>query len=145
MFFYFKDKKADLVINTYVDDVMRLLLKELNIKSIEYNPKSDPTRQDLPVSEIWMGDFTKKEWTISQRAVGTTRKRLNVPSAKSEVKSKRKKSNIKKEKDFATELLPVHEKEGHHLEHNDLKQSANDIIVDKQEDTRVVKLEPNSI
>lgn len=66
------------MINTYVDDVMRLLLKELNIPCPPYNPACDPTRQPLPQSELWQEEFTKKEWTLGPRIVNTTRKRLAV-------------------------------------------------------------------
>ena len=39
------DKKADLIINTFVDDVMVKLFAELGYDLPEYNPLSDPTRK----------------------------------------------------------------------------------------------------
>ena len=93
-----QDKKADLVVNTYVDDVMRLLLKELNVPAIPYNPKLDPTKQLLENPEERFKDSTKKEWTIGQRAVSTTRKRLNKGQAEPDSK-KLKPSNPRKKKD----------------------------------------------
>lgn len=46
------EKKADLVIHTYVDDVMEMVLKRLGIEEIpEYNEDEDPTRkEDLSVN-----------------------------------------------------------------------------------------------
>ena len=64
------------MINTYVDDVMRLLLKELNINVLPYNPNLDPTRLPLSNHDAWQEEFTKREWTIGPRAVNSTRKRL---------------------------------------------------------------------
>ena len=76
---------------------MKLLLKELNTPFLPYDPKCDPTRQPLPVSEIWQEEFTKREWTIGARAVSTTRKRLCNPEAKPELKTKKaKESNPRK-------------------------------------------------
>jgi len=92
------DKKADLVVNTYVDDVMRLLLKELNVTPIPYNAKLDPTKQLMENPEESFKDFTRKEWTIGQRAVSSTRKRLNKGQVESDAK-KLKPSNPKKKKD----------------------------------------------
>jgi len=47
-------KKADLNIFTYIDDIMRLLMKKLDLKITDYNPAQDPIRRvrnnDLPES-----------------------------------------------------------------------------------------------
>lgn len=53
------EKKADLVIHSYVDEVMERVLKRLGIEEIpEYSPENDPTmREDLSVS--W--NFAKEE------------------------------------------------------------------------------------
>lgn len=61
---------------------MRLLLKELNIPWLPYDPKCDPTRQALPLADIWLDEFTKREWTIGPRAVSMARKRLVTPETK---------------------------------------------------------------
>ena len=55
----FQDKKADLVINSYVDDVMKLLLKELNLTCLQYDVKYDPTRKALLQSDQWKQEFTR--------------------------------------------------------------------------------------
>ena len=54
------DKKADLIINTFVDDVMEKLLAELGIDLPDYNPLTDPTRK---VRERRSSVFL--EWTQS--------------------------------------------------------------------------------
>jgi len=81
------------VLNTYVDDVMRLILKELEVQPVPYDAEVDPTRQKVAGADLWCDDFTKKEWTIGQRVVSTTRKRLSgsiLPITKP-VKKRRKK------------------------------------------------------
>jgi len=40
-----QDKKADLCIHTYVDDVMRMLMKRLGLEIPEYDPVFDPVKQ----------------------------------------------------------------------------------------------------
>ena len=42
-----QDKKADLCIHTYVDDVMRMLMKRLGLEIPEYDPVFDPVKQVL--------------------------------------------------------------------------------------------------
>lgn len=74
------------MINTYVDDVMKLLLKELDTVCLPYNPEHDPTRQILKTNEHWQDEFTKREWTIGPRSVSTTRKRLSNTEGQSETK-----------------------------------------------------------
>lgn len=92
---------------------MRLLLKDLNINSLPYNPACDPTRQSLSASELWQDEFTKREWTIGPRAVNATRKRLAVRlEHKNENKPKNKKAkasdtNIKEETEPIDEGVPV--------------------------------------
>ena len=40
-----QDKKADLCIHTYVDDVMRMLMARLQLDIPEYDPVFDPVKQ----------------------------------------------------------------------------------------------------
>ena len=40
-----QDKKADLCIHTYVDDVMRMLMERLELDVPEYDPVFDPVKQ----------------------------------------------------------------------------------------------------
>lgn len=53
------DKKADLVISTYVDTVMEKVLKRLGVELPAYSEENDPTKQ-LPC---------ELEWTIPPRLV----------------------------------------------------------------------------
>lgn len=53
------DKKADLVISSYVDIVMEKVLKRLGVELPEYSQENDPTKQ-LPC---------ELEWTIPPRLV----------------------------------------------------------------------------
>lgn len=52
---YFQDKKADLIIRTYVDDVMVGVCNQLGVSIPEYSTSEDPTKQMGP----------PKSWTIS--------------------------------------------------------------------------------
>lgn len=49
------DKKADLVISTYVDTIMEKVLKRLGVEMPDYTPHDDPTK----------AKFCELEWTIS--------------------------------------------------------------------------------
>ena len=100
---HIQDKKADLVINTYADDVMRLLLEELNIEYRPYNPAHDPTRQPLPATELWQYEFIKKEWTLGPRVVNATRKRLAVNLENGINHAKKAKADAKLEKKLKKE------------------------------------------
>lgn len=51
------DKKADLVISTYVDTIMVKVLKRLGVELPEYSESNDPTKQ--PICEV--------EWTIQPK------------------------------------------------------------------------------
>ena len=45
LFIIFQDKKADLCIHTYVDDVLKMLMQRLDLDIPEYNPVFDPVKQ----------------------------------------------------------------------------------------------------
>lgn len=53
------DKKADLVISTYVDDVMEKVAKRLGVEIPEYSTEMDPTKVQ----------FCETEWTIPNKWV----------------------------------------------------------------------------
>ncbi|XP_057668008.1 NAD-dependent protein deacetylase Sirt6 [Diorhabda carinulata] len=57
------DKKADLIINTYVDDVLTKVMKKLNLEIPDYSFDIDPTKNQLPNSVI--------EWNISKPDINT--------------------------------------------------------------------------
>ena len=42
---FFQDKKADLCIHTYVDDVLKMLMQRLDLDIPEYDPVFDPVKQ----------------------------------------------------------------------------------------------------
>lgn len=129
------------MINYYADDAMRILLEELNIKCVAYDSLNDPTRQKLSACEMWQECFTKKEWTIGPRAVGTARKRLaNKDDSDAQPKQK-KPANSRKTKAETTDeskernetdLKPPIKTEGDHHEANgdakihDLKQERSE-------------------
>lgn len=64
------DKKADLIISSYVDNVLTKLLKKLNIELPEYCEDYDPTKK------VNNGDI--EEWTVEQNWVKDTEKLYNV-------------------------------------------------------------------
>ena len=83
------DKKADLIIQTYVDNVMEGVCKYLGIAIPDYSPCSDPTKQDGPL----------KSWTISPLEVKRMRKIYEEVCCKGGKKGKvdKAKNNLKKE------------------------------------------------
>lgn len=48
------DQKANLVINYYADDVMRLLMDELDLEVERYDPSKDPTKDPQTIGSLWM-------------------------------------------------------------------------------------------
>lgn len=49
---FLQDKKADLIINTYVDDVLELLMANLNLQIPDYSLEEDPTKNQKPLDII---------------------------------------------------------------------------------------------
>nr|XP_018917106.1 PREDICTED: NAD-dependent protein deacetylase Sirt6 [Bemisia tabaci] len=84
------DKKANLVIHTYVDDIMIKLMKKFNVPIPDYNPELDPTKGS-----------EKSEWTIPESEVKLMRKLYEEKCCK----SKRKKIKLEKSKDEDTETV----------------------------------------
>lgn len=80
-----QDRHADLIINTYVDSVMKRLLEILDIKIMPYNPDDDPMKQTQIMLEEYrkthQGDdqndrllspddgFEPMDWTIPEKWV----------------------------------------------------------------------------
>lgn len=58
---WFQDKKADLIINTYVDDVLEKVLKKLGVEIANYDEKMDPTGKTVqtPIALGW--NITKND------------------------------------------------------------------------------------
>lgn len=61
------DKKADLVISTYVDTIMEKVLKRLGVELPDYTLDKDPTKVK----------FCELEWTIPAEVIKDTDKQLN--------------------------------------------------------------------
>lgn len=61
------DKKADLVISTYVDTIMEKVLKRLGVELPDYTPDDDPTK----------AKFCELEWTIPAQLLKDTDKRCS--------------------------------------------------------------------
>lgn len=64
------DKKADLVINGYVDDVMERVMKRLGLEIPEYTGADDPTKDTTTAALV-------NEWTIPVELVKETEKLYN--------------------------------------------------------------------
>lgn len=47
------NNKANLVINYYADDVMRLLADELDLGEPKYEPAEDPTKNSETIGKMW--------------------------------------------------------------------------------------------
>jgi NAD+-dependent protein deacetylase sirtuin 6 len=77
------EKKADLVIHSYVDDVLEKVLKRLGIEEIpEYDPAEDPTKHCVD------GDT----WNVEPAAL------KEIEKVYKEKTSRKTKSNVKDEK-----------------------------------------------
>lgn len=98
------DKKADLVISTYVDTIMEKVLKRLGIELSEYTETDDPTKQ--PVCNL--------EWTIPVKLV-------------KEIDDQHKQmlKDIKKRKPTDAQLVPIPKKEPK-LDHNPKKEEQSE-------------------
>lgn len=82
LFFCLQDRYADLIINTYVDNVMKKLLELMDVKLLDYNPDDDPmkitqgmliehrkSRENCSAQGLQPDDFEPIEWTIPEEWV----------------------------------------------------------------------------
>ena len=71
-----QDKKADLNIHTYVDDVMRMLMENLGLEIPEYDKSKDP------VQRVAMKEFTDEDlyidWTQNEEHAKKVKKQADV-------------------------------------------------------------------
>jgi len=74
------DKKADLIINTYVDNVIEKVMKHLSLEIPEYTKTLDPTKNQLPCTAI--------EWNIAKTELKTFKKMYD--EKQKEFKNKKK-------------------------------------------------------
>lgn len=83
------DKKADLVISTYVDTVMEKVLKRLGVELPEYSEESDPTKQlscdtewTIPLSLVRQIDDQHKQMLKEVKKRKSNETANDVPKAK---------------------------------------------------------------
>uniref|UniRef100_A0A1B6CB19 protein acetyllysine N-acetyltransferase n=2 Tax=Clastoptera arizonana TaxID=38151 RepID=A0A1B6CB19_9HEMI len=79
------DKKADLLIHTYVDDVMDMLMGKLGLTIEEYSKDKDP---------VFKGSKSQIEWTIANSEVKRMRKLYEQTCCKRKVKREKKIEHI---------------------------------------------------
>ena len=94
-FFPLKDKKADLLIHTYVDDIMIQLMKELNLDLPEFDPQADPSRQSQRELIEWtIPDYEVRQMrTLYERNCCKAKKKRKIDEViecKPQLKLKRK-------------------------------------------------------
>ncbi|KMZ04461.1 NAD-dependent protein deacetylase Sirt6 [Drosophila simulans] len=75
------DKKANLIVSSYVDVVLSKVCKLLGVEIPEYSEAADPTKQSKPM-----------EWTIPTSNVNTFHKQYNKYVKDSKIESKAKKT-----------------------------------------------------
>ncbi|EDV49646.1 uncharacterized protein Dere_GG17292 [Drosophila erecta] len=78
------DKKANLIVSSYVDVVLSKVCKLLGVEIPEYSEASDPTKQSEPV-----------EWTIPTSNVNTFHRQYRKCVKDSKIESKAKKTKYK--------------------------------------------------
>ncbi|XP_017005166.2 NAD-dependent protein deacetylase Sirt6 [Drosophila takahashii] len=78
------DKKANLIISSYVDVVLSKVCKLLGVEIPEYSESSDPTKQPKPI-----------EWTIPTNNVNTFHKQYRKYVKDTKIESKAKKTKYK--------------------------------------------------
>ncbi|XP_013115719.2 NAD-dependent protein deacetylase Sirt6 [Stomoxys calcitrans] len=79
------DKKADLIIHTYVDDILSKVCKRLGLEIPAYNSKEDPTK---PSTE------GNQEWTIQPKAIKELEKQYNAKQKAASAQRKAGKSKF---------------------------------------------------
>lgn len=72
------DKKADIIIAAYVDQILEKVCKFLGVEISEYSPEQDPTKQK----------FCEMEWTIPVDQVKALEKEYNVKVKEMNLKRK---------------------------------------------------------
>ncbi|XP_060526539.1 NAD-dependent protein deacetylase Sirt6 [Cylas formicarius] len=87
------DKKADLIINSYVDGVLEKLVKNLSLEIPEYSKHFDPTKNHMPDTVI--------EWSISEEQIKIMKKKyddLNKEYKKRKLEKSAGNKNCRKKK-----------------------------------------------
>lgn len=110
--FLLKDKKADLVINTYVDDILTKLCKRLGLEIPPYDPLEDPTKTPNEHNQEWTIQpqdvkDVEKQYNAKLKAAAAQRKAGKSPFTfftKKEPTIAKKKRKVEDEKDVKTEV-----------------------------------------
>ena len=134
------DKKGDLIINTYVDDVMIQLCKRLNVQIKEYDVAKDPTKYVA-------SEGKRFEWTILQSSLKNTVLTERVKEVKAKVKEakqtvkrpKETNSHSAKKQKVQNSVCPDLEKDGaptsnldiHSVSPNNAETTKHIPVVDK--------------
>lgn len=87
------DKKADLVISTYVDDILMKVMKRLGLEIDEYSTEDDPTKQIM---------FDGWEWTIQPENLKEVEKSYDSRVKIYNAKKRKSLSTVVKEEDDDT-------------------------------------------
>lgn len=82
-----QDKKADLVISTYVDTILERVCEHLGVEIADYSPEKDPTKQDSYALE----------WTIPSELVKDVEKRYTAKLKLFRESTRKRKSGQDKE------------------------------------------------
>ncbi|GLV31923.1 Sirtuin 6 [Carabus blaptoides fortunei] len=111
------DAKANLIINMYVDEAMKKVMKKLGLEIPEYQSDKDPTRRAVEA------DFV--EWTLTQKTVKSTQKRYEETC----------KSSGKKRKLSPNSTAPLDSKLPKKEESSDSKVDVKNEDIEEEEDS----------
>lgn len=95
LLFFFQDKKADLVVSTYVDTVLEKVCKSLGVEILEYTEEDDPTKQGL----------FDQEWTIQTEWVKDVEKQYTAKLKAYRELTRKRKSGADKNEDEEEEVV----------------------------------------
>lgn len=96
--FHFQNKKADLLISTYVDKIMTKVMKKLGIEIPDYNREEDPTKDTASESEwtIQSENIKEIEKIYNAKTKDFSKKRKSIPDERKSIKliKKERKNDI---------------------------------------------------
>ncbi|XP_077285143.1 sirtuin 6 [Arctopsyche grandis] len=94
------DNKADLIINSYVDEILQHIMTNLDKKIPEYNREMDPTKScDIHEWTISKQQLKQTRTLFKKQCDGVSKKRVLVKKSQPVQKSQIKNKKIKKEND----------------------------------------------
>lgn len=116
----FQDRHADLIINTYVDDVMRQLLELLKIEEVHYRAQDDPVKLTQSMvsqhnkTDDDLSDFEAIEWTVPEGWVKD--KQLEEKVKKKKIIRQKRQSRSSKDDKFCDSKKAKTEQENYECE-----------------------------